>query len=157
MLFVQLRIAQLVIRNMARGAAAASERAGFERFRTCAGGSCCWRCSGPRQLIARSALGSAAPTLVKSMHMSTQQYSYVVSAFQLAYTAVQPLAGILLDLLGTRIGLTVFAVAWSLANMAHALATGWPQLAVFRGLLGLSRGCRDPGGSEGRGGMVPRP
>jgi ACS family hexuronate transporter-like MFS transporter len=96
--------------------------------------------------IARSALGAAAPTLVKTLHMSTQQYSYVVAAFQLAYTVVQPLAGFLLDLFGTRIGLVIFAVAWSLANMAHALATGWPSLAFFRGLLGLSEGAVIPAG-----------
>ena len=96
--------------------------------------------------IARSALGSAAPTLVKTLHMSTAQYSYVVAAFQLAYTLVQPIAGIVLDLFGTRVGLTVFAVAWSLANMAHALATGWPSLAFFRGLLGLSEGAVIPAG-----------
>jgi len=78
--------------------------------------------------------------------MSTAQYSYVVAAFQLAYTVVQPMAGIVLDLFGTRIGLTVFAVAWSLANMAHALATGWMSLAFFRGLLGLSEGAVIPAG-----------
>ena len=96
--------------------------------------------------IARSALGAAAPTLVKTLHMSTEQYSYVVAAFQLAYTVVQPLAGFLLDLFGTRVGLVIFAVAWSLANMAHALATGWPSLAFFRGLLGLSEGAVIPAG-----------
>ena len=94
--------------------------------------------------IARSALGAAAPTLVKTLHMSTQQYSYVVGAFQLAYTVVQPFAGFVLDVFGTRIGLTIFAVVWSLANMAHALATGWPSLAFFRGLLGLSEGAVIP-------------
>ena len=40
--------------------------------------------------LARSALGSAAPTLTKELSMSTQAYSYVVAAFQLAYTVVQP-------------------------------------------------------------------
>src|ERR1700741_1255778 len=60
--------------------------------------------------LARSALGSAAPTLTKELSMSTQAYSYVVAAFQLAYTIVQPLAGWILDLLGAKVGLFVFAI-----------------------------------------------
>jgi len=98
--------------------------------------------------LARSALGSAAPTLTKELSMSTQAYSYVVAAFQLAYTVVQPFAGWILDLLGAKVGLFVFAIGWSLANMAHALATGWPSLAVFRGLLGLFEGAVIPAGMK---------
>lgn len=94
--------------------------------------------------LARSALGAAAPTLTKELDMSTQAYSYVVASFQLAYTIVQPIAGWLLDLLGAKVGLTIFAVGWSLANMAHALATGWPMLAGFRGLLGVFEGAVIP-------------
>lgn len=98
--------------------------------------------------LARSALGSAAPTLTKELSMSTQAYSYVVAAFQLAYTVVQPFAGWILDLLGAKVGLFVFAIGWSLANMAHALATGWPSLAVFRGLLGVFEGAVIPAGMK---------
>ena len=98
--------------------------------------------------LARSALGSAAPTLTKELSMSTQAYSYVVAAFQLAYTIVQPLAGWILDLLGAKVGLFVFAIGWSLANMAHALATGWPSLAVYRGLLGVFEGAVIPAGMK---------
>ena len=98
--------------------------------------------------LARSALGSAAPTLTKELSMSTQAYSYVVAAFQLAYTIVQPLAGWILDLLGAKVGLFIFAIGWSLANMAHALATGWPSLAVYRGLLGVFEGAVIPAGMK---------
>jgi len=98
--------------------------------------------------LARSALGSAAPTLTKSLHFSTQAYSYVVAAFQLAYTLVQPFAGWVLDALGAKLGLTIFALGWSLANMAHALATGWPGLAAARGFLGLFEGAVIPAGMK---------
>lgn len=98
--------------------------------------------------LARSALGSAAPTLTSSLGLSTKTYSYVVAAFQLAYTVVQPFAGWILDLLGAKIGLFVFALGWSLANMAHALASGWPSLAAFRGLLGLFEGAVIPAGMK---------
>src|ERR1700743_3449005 len=96
--------------------------------------------------LARSSLATAAPTLIRKLHMTTQDYSYVVAAFQLAYTVVQPVAGLVVDALGPRLGLGLFAIAWSLANMLHALATGWPALAAFRGLLGLSEGAVFPAG-----------
>jgi ACS family hexuronate transporter-like MFS transporter len=44
--------------------------------------------------LARSSLGVAAPTLTHELGLTTRQYSYVVAAFQLAYTIVQPLAAI---------------------------------------------------------------
>lgn len=90
--------------------------------------------------LARSSLGAAAPTLTKEMSLTTQEYSYIVAGFQLAYTVVQPFAGYILDLLGTKLGLFIFAIGWSLANMAHAFAGGWVSMAFFRGLLGLSEG-----------------
>ena len=96
--------------------------------------------------LARSSLATAAPVLMDKLHMSTQDYSYVVAAFQLAYTIVQPIAGSVIDVLGPRLGLTIFAVVWSFANMGHALAGGWPMLAGFRGLLGLSEGAVFPAG-----------
>jgi ACS family hexuronate transporter-like MFS transporter len=96
--------------------------------------------------LARSSLGSAAPTLTAELQLTTQQYSYIVAAFQLAYTIVQPIAGFLLDALGTKLGLFIFAIGWSLANMAHGLASSWLSLAFFRGLLGLSEGAVIPAG-----------
>jgi len=96
--------------------------------------------------LARSTLSVAAPVLQKQMDMSTAQYSYVVIAFQGAYTVMQPVAGGILDALGTRIGVAIFAIGWAFANMAHALAAGWLGLAVFRGLLGASEAAAIPGG-----------
>ena len=43
--------------------------------------------------LARNSLGVLAPELKSALHMSTQQYSYVVGAFQLCYTIMQPVAG----------------------------------------------------------------
>lgn len=95
--------------------------------------------------LARSTLSVAAPTLSEEMHLDPQQYSYVVAGFQLAYTIMQPVAGWLLDMLGARIGLVIFAIAWSLANMVHAFAVNWQQLMFFRGLLGAAEASVIPG------------
>ena len=96
--------------------------------------------------LARSTLSVAAPTLKSTFAMSTREYSWVVATFQGAYTLMQPVAGRVLDLLGLRLGFALFAVGWSLANCAHALATGWGSLAFFRGLLGATEAAALPSG-----------
>ncbi len=98
--------------------------------------------------LARSTLSVAAPQLKTEFGMSTEDYSWVVLAFQASYTVMQTVAGSVLDLLGTRLGFFLFAVGWALANMAHALATGWPSLALFRALLGASEAAAIPAGAK---------
>ncbi|WP_213992908.1 MFS transporter [Sodalis sp. dw_96] len=92
----------------------------------------------------RSALSVAMPTIGKHLAITTQQYSYVVAAFQGAYMVMQPIAGYLLDLMDTRIGFAVFTVLWSVACMLHAFTTGWLSLSFFRGLLGFSESAAIP-------------
>lgn len=98
--------------------------------------------------LARSTLSVAAPTLKAEFSMSTEEYSWVVLAFQATYTIMQTVAGSVLDALGTRLGFFIFAVGWALANMAHAFATGWPSLAFFRGLLGATEAAAIPAGAK---------
>lgn len=98
--------------------------------------------------LARSTLSVAAPTLKQEFSMTTEQYSWVVLAFQASYTVMQTVAGSVLDALGTRLGFAIFAVGWALANMAHAFATGWPSLAFFRGLLGATEAAAIPAGTK---------
>lgn len=98
--------------------------------------------------LARSSLSVAAPTLTDKLHMTTQQYSYVVAAFQGAYTVMQPVAGYILDVVGLKIGFAIFATAWAASNMMHGLATGWGSLAFFRGLLGMSEAAIFPAGMK---------
>lgn len=96
--------------------------------------------------LARNSLGVLAPELKSVLHMTTQQYSYVVGAFQLAYTVMQPIAGMIVDRVGLRAGFALFGVAWSVANMLHAFAAGWLGLLFFRGLLGLAEAAAVPSG-----------
>jgi len=96
--------------------------------------------------LARNSLGVLAPELKSALHMSTQQYSYVVGAFQLCYTIMQPVAGAFIDRFGLRAGFALFGLAWSAANMMHALAIGWVSLAIYRGILGLFESAAIPSG-----------
>lgn len=96
--------------------------------------------------LARNSLAVLAPVLQTKLSFSTQEYSYVVAAFQVGYTIMQSVCGFVLDFLGLKIGFALFALAWSASNLLHALATGWGSLAVFRGLLGLSEAAAIPAG-----------
>src|SRR5262249_13072416 len=97
--------------------------------------------------LTRSSLAVAAPTLLKELGISTQAYSWIVGAFQGAIM-LQPLCGYVLDVLGLKMGFAIFAMAWSLVSMAHALAHSWRALAGLRGLLGLAEGSANPAGMK---------
>jgi ACS family hexuronate transporter-like MFS transporter len=96
--------------------------------------------------LARNTLSVAAPTLMQELDISTRQYSYIVVAWQICYSLMQPVAGHLLDTLGTKIGFALFALAWSVACAAASLATGWQSLACLRGFLGLAESAGIPAG-----------
>jgi ACS family hexuronate transporter-like MFS transporter len=98
--------------------------------------------------ISRNSLGVLAPELKTQLHMSTQQYSYVVGAFQIGYTIMQPVCGMVIDLIGLRIGFALFAVLWSIAGCLHGGAGGWLSLAGLRGLMGLTEAAAIPSGMK---------
>jgi ACS family hexuronate transporter-like MFS transporter len=96
--------------------------------------------------LARNTLSVAAPTMMKDLSIDTQQYSYIVVAWQVCYAMMQPVAGFILDAIGTKVGFAVFALAWSVACGLAALATGWQSMAFFRGLLGITEAAGIPAG-----------
>lgn len=76
--------------------------------------------------LTRNTVAAAAPTLMEELHISTQQYSYIIAAYSAAYTVMQPVAGYVLDILGTKIGYAFFAIAWAV-SAAQRL---WPAAGV---------------------------
>ena len=77
--------------------------------------------------LTRSSLGVSAQTLMTDLQITTEQYSWIVTTFQLTIM-LQPLAGYVLDVLGLKIGFAIFAIAWSLISMAHGLESRVPLL-----------------------------
>jgi MFS transporter, ACS family, aldohexuronate transporter len=98
--------------------------------------------------LSRNSLGVMAPELMKLMHMSTKQYSYVVGAFQVGYTIMQPVCGLIIDLIGLRLGFALFACLWSLTGVAHGFASSWFSLAALRGVMGLTEAVAIPAGMK---------
>lgn len=98
--------------------------------------------------IDRNVLGVLAPILKKELNFTTEEYSYVVSSFQIVYSFSQPVAGYLTDLIGPRIGYAVAAFIWGLAAALHAFSSGWISMAGFRAMLGLSEAVAMPTGTK---------
>jgi ACS family hexuronate transporter-like MFS transporter len=96
--------------------------------------------------LARNTLSVAAPTMMSELNISTEQYAHIVVAWQMGYAFMQPIAGLIVDAIGTKLGFALFAVAWSAACAAAALATGWQSLAFLRGLLGVTEAAGFPAG-----------
>lgn len=97
--------------------------------------------------LTRSTLGVAAPTVLADLEIGPQEYSWITGMFQLG-VMMQPVCGYVLDTLGLKYGLAIFAGAWSLITMAHGLANSWPVLLGLRGLLGLAEGSANPAGMK---------
>jgi ACS family hexuronate transporter-like MFS transporter len=97
--------------------------------------------------LTRATLAVAAPTVLKDLHITTQQYSWVLSAFQFAIM-LQPLCGYVLDSVGLKLGFAMFAIAWSFISMAHGLASSWQMLFGLRALLGFAEGSANPAGMK---------
>jgi MFS transporter, ACS family, hexuronate transporter len=97
--------------------------------------------------LTRSTLAIAAPTLLKDLNITTQEYSWITGAFQ-GMIMLQPLCGFVLDVVGLKMGFAIFAIAWSLVSMAHGLAHSWQAFAWLRGALGLAEGSANPAGMK---------
>jgi ACS family hexuronate transporter-like MFS transporter len=97
--------------------------------------------------LTRSTLSVAAPTILDQLHITTQQYSWITNAFQ-GTIMLQPIAGYVLDVVGMKYGVAIFALAWSVICMAHGLATSWQGFAWLRGALGFAEGSANPAGMK---------
>jgi ACS family hexuronate transporter-like MFS transporter len=97
--------------------------------------------------LTRQTLSVAQVQLQDSLGISEAEYSWITGAFQIAIM-LQPICGYVLDVVGLRSGLAIFVVAWSVINMAHALAGSWKGLAFLRGLMGFAEGSANPAGMK---------
>src|SRR5437870_368731 len=73
-------------------------------------------------LVDRQTLSVVAPVMRSELHLSNTGYAYIVCAFQVGMFLGQVPMGALMDRIGTRLGLALAFMAWSLVNAAHALA-----------------------------------
>jgi ACS family hexuronate transporter-like MFS transporter len=106
--------------------------------------------------ITRNSLGILAPELKNTLNMTTEQYSWVVAAFQLAYTLFQPVCGWLIDVIGLKMGFLICAVIWSITCLLHAGAGSWLHLALLRFVMGASEAAATPANAKAIGEWFPK-
>ena len=94
--------------------------------------------------VDRGVLGYLEKYLEGIFHFDSVQYSYMTTAFQIAYAIGLVTAGWLTDRLGTRKGFALAIGLWSLAAMTPGAATGVWTFCFAMFFLGLGEAANFP-------------
>jgi ACS family hexuronate transporter-like MFS transporter len=98
--------------------------------------------------ISRQTFSVLAPLITTQFHLNHAELARILGAFQISYAITWLLGGIFLDAVGTRIGLAVAVVWWSLVNILTGFATSVFSFVAFRFMLGIGEGVNWPGASK---------
>ncbi|WP_348798654.1 MFS transporter [Flavobacterium adhaerens] len=90
----------------------------------------------------RNVISYLRPYLAEAFNWTPEQevidYSNIEVAFKIAYAFGMLIAGGIIDKLGTKIGYALATGLWSLAAVAHAIATGTGGFIIARIFLGVT-------------------
>ncbi|MGH9327142.1 MAG: MFS transporter [Terriglobia bacterium] len=106
--------------------------------------------------ISRQTFSVLSPVIASRYHFSHTDLATILSTFQVSYALTWLFGGILLDALGTRIGLAVAVCWWSVVNMLTGFASSVFSFAAFRFMLGIGEGFNWPGASKTVAEWFPR-
>ncbi|HJZ64089.1 MAG TPA: MFS transporter [Candidatus Acidoferrum sp.] len=98
--------------------------------------------------IDRQTLSLLAPYLKQDYQWTNTDYANLVIAFRLAYTFGQTICGRVIDRIGTKRGLTISVLWYSIASICTSLARGFYSFAGFRFLLGAGESANWPGATK---------
>lgn len=96
--------------------------------------------------IDRQMIGILKPTLQAEFGWNESSYADIVFWFQAAYAIGFLAVGRFMDLVGPRIGYACAFTFWTLAHMAHGMATSVVQFAMARFALGMGESGNFPAG-----------
>jgi ACS family hexuronate transporter-like MFS transporter len=86
--------------------------------------------------IDRQTLSLLAPFLKDKYHWTNTDYANIVIGFRIAYSLGQTVFGRFMDRIGTRRGLSLTVLFYSIVSVLTSLARGFYSFAAFRFLLG---------------------
>ena len=112
-------------------------------------------CSTATNYINRQTLSVLAPMLSKQFHLSHSELSDIFGAFQFAYAGMWLIGGIFLDIVGTRLGLAIAVVWWSIVSVLTSFVHSAFSLGAMRFLLGIGEGLNWPGASKAVAELFP--
>jgi MFS transporter, ACS family, hexuronate transporter len=96
----------------------------------------------------RQTLSVLGPYLKTDYHWNNQQFALIVIAFRVAYSVGQTVSGRIIDRIGTRKGLTITVIWYSIAACLTSLAVGLRSFAFFRFLLGAGESANWPAATK---------
>lgn len=106
--------------------------------------------------VDRQALSVLSKTLRDELHLTSDDYGTVTAVFLVAQTVGWIVAGMLIDKLGTRLGLFLMVLVWSVAALMHSCVAGVVGLCVARGVLGFAEAGNWPAGGKAIASWFPR-
>jgi len=98
--------------------------------------------------IDRQTLSLLAPYLKLEYHWTNSDYANIAIAFRVAYSIGQTVFGRFMDRVGTRRGLTLTVIWYSVVSMLTSLASGFYSFATFRFLLGAGESANWPAATK---------
>jgi MFS transporter, ACS family, aldohexuronate transporter len=106
--------------------------------------------------IDRSAIAFAMPILSKRFHLNAEDVGLTLGAFNIGYSLLVFVGGLLVDKYGSRRIWLVAALVWSLSIVSTAAATGFLMLFTVRLMLGLAEGPNFPALNRVVGDWLPK-
>jgi ACS family hexuronate transporter-like MFS transporter len=86
----------------------------------------------------RQVLAVIGTSVRQTLGIGAEQFGWLAAAFSAAYLVCTPLAGVVLDRFGARLGLVVAVLVWSLVSAAHAWTRTFGGLLALRIALGIA-------------------
>ena len=105
-------------------------------------------CSTIINYIDRQTLSLLAPYFKQEYHWTNTDYANIVVAFRVAYSIGQTVCGRLMDRIGTKRGLTLTVLWYSIVSMLTPMARGFYSFLGFRFLLGAGESGNWPGATK---------
>lgn len=106
--------------------------------------------------VDRQALSVLTKTLRDSLHLTSEDYGTITAVFLLSQTVGWIVAGMLVDKVGTRLGLLLMVLVWSFAALMHSCVFGAMGLCLARGVLGFAEAGNWPAGGKAIASWFPR-
>lgn len=109
--------------------------------------------------IDRSAINIMWPYIYKDFGIADADnknaLALLTTFFMIAYAIGQTVTGKMMDAIGTRLGMVVSIVGWSISIALHAIAKTISSFSIFRFLLGMSEAGNWPGATKANAEWFP--
>ncbi len=109
--------------------------------------------------IDRSAINILWPYIYKEFGIADADnksaLALITTFFMIAYALGQTFTGKLMDAIGTRLGMTISIIGWSISIALHAFAKSLLSFNIFRFMLGFSEAGNWPGATKSNAEWFP--